>query len=91
MIIPRGEFLELVGVPIEELRKGGQPKHYTILQLSERLKPKQLEILPEIFDDPGVSRNKVVFTETPPICRFIYNDEDAKKVKAEWLKIKYIK
>ena len=91
MIIPRGEILELVGVPNEELRKGGQPRHYTIPQLSERLKSKQLEILPETFADPGVLRDIVVNTKTCPVCRFIYDDEDAKKVKAGWLQIKYIK
>ena len=38
MIIPRKEILELVGVPIDEPAKGGEPRHYTIYQLSERLK-----------------------------------------------------
>ena len=30
MIIPRGEILELVGVPIDQLKKGGEPRHYII-------------------------------------------------------------
>ena len=44
MIIPRKNKLELVGVPMQESRKGGEPRHYAISQLSERLKSKQLEI-----------------------------------------------
>jgi hypothetical protein len=91
MMIPRKGILELVGVPKEELKRGGKPRHYSISQLAERLKSKQLEVLPETFENPGVSRNKVVFTETPPVYRFIYDDEDVKKVKAGWLKIKYVK
>ena len=81
----------LVGLPMQKSKKGGEPRHYAISQLSERLKSKQLEILPETFDDPCVSRDKVVVTGTPPLCRFIYNDENPLSVKAEWYKIKYLK
>lgn len=94
MIIPRGEILELVGIPITELtepREKREAGHYTIAQLSQRLKSKQFRISSETFDDPGALRDRIVNTKTPPVCRFIYEDEDLKKVKAEWLKIKYVK
>ena len=93
MIIPRNGNLELVGLPITKLSKPvekRQPGHYTISQLNERLESNNFEVLPETFDDPGVTRKIAVNTQTTPICRFIYDDEDSKKVKAEWLKIKYV-
>jgi hypothetical protein len=94
MILPEAGALKLVGTPITELSKEiseRQPGHYKISQLEQRLQLNQFEILPETFDDPGVPRSIIVLTKTPPVCRFIYNDEDARKVKAEWLKIKYVK
>ena len=36
------------------------------------------------------SKPIVVATQTPPMCRFIYDDEDPAKMKAQWLKIKYV-
>ena len=92
MVIPIGENLKLVGLPITELSKPieeRQPGHYIISQLKERLESEEFKILPKTFDDPGVERRIVVATQTPPICRFIYDDEDPAKVKAQWLKIKY--
>src|SRR4051812_3201176 len=70
MIIPGGNNFELVGIPITELTKmitEGQPGHYTISQLEERLKSNQLEVLPEAFGNPGVQRKIVVVTKTPPV------------------------
>ena len=93
MIIPRGKILELVGTPIAELvkeKKDPQPGHYVISQLESRLQLRQLEVLPEAFDDPGVLREIVVMTKTPPVCRFMYDDEDLAKVAAEWLDITYV-
>ena len=93
MIIPRNGNLELVGVPTTELSKPEnkrQPRHYTISQLAERLKSNQVEVLPETFNDPGIPRDIVVLTKEIPVCRFIYDDENAEEVKAEWLRIKYV-
>jgi hypothetical protein len=93
MIIPRKGNLELVGLPITELSKSleiRQPGHYTISQLKNRLESKQFEILSETFAGPDVQRGIVIVTQTPPVCRFIYDDEDSPKVKAQWLKIKYV-
>src|SRR4051794_19169456 len=93
MIIPRGENLELVGLPITELSKSieqRQPGHYIISQLEGRLKSGKFEVLEETFNDPGIPREKVHSTQNTPVYRFIFNDEDSKKVKAGWLRIKYI-
>lgn len=93
MLIPRNENLELVGVPVTELSKpvkDRQAGHYTIAQLKERFESEQFQTLPETFDDPGVERRIVVLTQTSPLFRFIYNDENAKEVKSEWLRIRYV-
>jgi len=94
MILQEAGTLKLVGTPITELSKEiskRQPGHYKISQLEQRLEVNGFEVLPETFDDAAVSRNIVVNTKSTPIYRFIYDDEDPKKVKAGWLKIKYIK
>jgi hypothetical protein len=91
MIIPRNGKLELVGVPITELSKlKRQAGHYTISQLKERFESEQFEVLDETFNDPGIPREKVDNTQTTPAYRFIYDEENAKEVKAEWLQIKYV-
>ena len=94
MVIPNKKGNpELVAIPIEELsnpidsRKKG---HYLLIQLSERIKMGQFEILEETFNDPGASRDIVVNTQSKVVCRFIYDDEDKKEVMKQWLKIKYI-
>ena len=94
MILLEGNALKLVGTPNIELSKEiskRQPGHYKISQLEQRLQLKQFKVLSKTFSDPGVPRSIVVSTKTQPVCRFIYDDEDSKKVKAERLKIKYVK
>ena len=94
MVIPnKKENLELVGIPRKELsnqihsRKKG---HYLLTQLLKRIEIQQFEILEETFDDPGAPRNIVVNTQSKVVCRFIYDDENKKEVKKQWLKIKYV-
>ena len=85
MIIPNDKGnLELVGLPTEELNKGRkQAGHY----LLDELDVKQFKVLDETFDDPGVSREIVVVTINPVVCRFICDNEDPKKVVKSWIKI----
>ena len=75
--------IELVGVPSEEVetktlndRKSG---HY----LLKRIDPSYLKILDKTFDDPGVSRSRVVDTPTMKeiICRFRYDDESTTQTR----------
>jgi hypothetical protein len=96
MILPQGKAfqLQLVGTPIEELKKPmkmRQPGHYLLSQLSARLMAGQVKTLEETFDDPGVNRSIVDDTKSPVVCRFIYNDEDKEKIIRTWLKIRYCK
>ena len=95
MVIPNQKGnLELVGIPIEELsnpvdsRKKG---HYLLIQLLERIEKEQFEILEETFNEPGAPRNIVDNTQSKVVCRYIYDDENKKEVKKQWLKVKYIK
>ena len=93
MIIPKEKNLKLVGLPITELSKPieqRQPGHYIISQLEGRLKSGKFEVLEETFNDPGIPREKVDSTRNTPVYRFIYDDENPKNVKAEWLRIKYV-
>ena len=93
MIIPRNGNLELVGVLTTELstpENKRQPRHFVISQLAARLKSNQVEVLPERFNDPGIPRDIVDNTIQTPVCRFIYEDENAEEVKAGWLRIKYV-
>jgi len=91
MVIPnKGENLELVGIPLEELNKpinSREAGHYLLTQLLERIEMEQFEILKETFDDLGAPRNIVDDTQSKIICRFIYDDEDKKNVKKQWLKV----
>jgi hypothetical protein len=87
MLIKIGENIHLVGIPIEELNKSlydRQAGHYIITKLDLE----KFEILSERFHDPGVPRDKVVNTQGKVICRFIYDDEDEKKVKSQWISIR---
>ena len=87
MLIPKGENIQLVGTPIEELSKSPndrQAGHYIITKLDLE----KFEILSERFNDHGMPRNKVVNTQGKVICRFIYDDEDEKKVKSQWISIR---
>jgi len=93
MVLPRGKNIELVGLPIEELNKplkDRQPGHYTLIQLLSRIENEQFRILPEIFDDPGVLREIVDATKSKVICRFIYDDENVREVKKQWLQVQYV-
>ncbi len=88
MIIPRGNRLEVVGLPTEQLGKvNAQAGHYFL----DKLDMQRLKVLDERFDDPGVSRDIVVHTQNPVVCRFIYDDENEQEVKKSWLKIEIIK
>ena len=84
MIWPNNKnHLVLAGVPTEELQKFSKEKRrsgqYLITQLITRLNEKQIQILPETFDDPGIPRERVDYTQTKVICRFIYDDENKKR------------
>ena len=87
--------LSLAGVPIEELRKTPKEKRnsgqYLLTQLNERLRDGEVKLLSDTFNDPEVPRRRVDDTQTKVVCRFIYDDEDKKEVKKQWLKVKYIK
>jgi hypothetical protein len=87
MLIRIGENIHLVGIPIEELDKSlydRQAGHYIITKINLE----KFEILSERFDDPGMPRDKVVNTQGKVICRFIYNDEDEKRVRSRWISIR---
>ena len=87
MLIIQGENIHLVGIPIEELDKSPNDRQagpYIITKLNLE----KFEILSEKFDDPGMPRDKVVKTQGKVICRFIYDDEDEKKVKSQWISIR---
>ena len=95
MVIPNKKGnLELVGIPLKELsnpiasRKRG---HYLLTQLLERIETGQFQILEETFIDPGAPRNIVDDTQSKVVCRFIYDDENKREVKKQWVKIKYVK
>lgn len=92
MIIPRNGILELVGLPITELSKPIEKRQpYTIqfFKLQRGSNQKSLKFYQKRLTT-GVLRKIVVETQTPPVCRFIYDNEDPKEVKAQWLRIKYI-
>jgi hypothetical protein len=95
MVIPnKRKNLELVGIPLEELNKpidSREAGHYLLAQLLERIEMKQFEILQETFNDPGAFRDIVDDTQSKVVCRFIYDDENKREVKKQWLKIKYVK
>jgi hypothetical protein len=89
------ENLSLAGVPIEELQKPSIEKRnsgqYLLPQLITRLKAGQIQILPENFEELGIPRKRVDDTQTKDvICRFIYDDENKKEVKKQWIKVKYV-
>jgi hypothetical protein len=95
MVIPNKKGnLELVGIPLKELsnpiasRKRG---HYLLTQLLERIETGQFQILEETFIDPGAPRDIVDDTQSKVVCRFIYDDENKREVKKQWVKIKYVK
>jgi len=94
MVIPnKGGNIELVGIPLEELNKPidfREAGHYLLTQLLERIEVGQFEISQETFDDPGAPRNIVDDTQSKVVCRFIYDDENKREVKKQWLKIEYI-
>jgi hypothetical protein len=71
--------LSLVGLPIEQFKE--------VNYLLDKLDTQQFKILNRAFDDPGVSRDIVIHTKKPVVCRFIYDDEDLKEVMKDWIKI----
>jgi hypothetical protein len=76
--------LELVGLPTEQLKSAKkQPGHYYL----HKLDMSRFDVFNETFDEPGVSRTIVTHTQTPVVCRFIYEDEDVKEVTKTWIKI----
>jgi hypothetical protein len=87
MLIPKGKNIQFVGTPIEELSKSPNDRHAGHY-ITTKLDWEKLEILSERFDDPGMPRAKVVNTQGKVICRFIYDDEDEKKVKSQWISIR---
>jgi hypothetical protein len=50
----------------------------------------EFKVLEETFNDPGVRREIVDDTQNTPVYTLIYDDEDSKKAKAQWLRIKYV-
>jgi hypothetical protein len=87
--------LSLAATPIEELQKTSIDERtsgqYLLTQLITRLKDEQIQILPETFDDPEIPRKRVDDTQSEVVCRFIYDDENKREVKKQWVKIKYVK
>jgi hypothetical protein len=87
--------LSLAGVPVKELqnplidkRKSGQ---YLLPQLLVRFRAYEIQVLSKTFDAPGIPRGRVDDTQTKVIfCRFIYDDENKKEVKKQWIKVKYV-
>lgn len=77
----------LAALPVEELSKNikdRELRHYLLKDIDI----KELKVLSETFNEPGVSREKIVYTPTiKVICRFIYEDEDEQKVKRSWVRI----
>ena len=87
MLIKKGENIHLVGIPVAELDKSPydwQAGHYIVTKINLE----KFEILSEGFDDPGMPRDKVVNTQGKVIWRFIYDDENDKKVMSQWISIR---
>jgi hypothetical protein len=77
----------LSGLPYEDFKKGirrTEQGQYIIGKINH----KQLEILPDKFEEPGVERTQLVSTPNVEIiCRFIYPNEDRQKVMKSWARI----
>lgn len=65
----------LAALPITELSKPID-KRVTGHYLLKKINLKNLEVLDEVFDEPHVSRKRIVDTPTiQVVCRFKYDDE----------------
>jgi aminocarboxymuconate-semialdehyde decarboxylase len=80
--------LEFAGLPESELSKQNPDKRNSGHYLLTRLDLNKFKVLPDTFEDPEVLRERVIDTPTMKAisCRFIYSDEDPKRVMKNWIK-----